>query len=112
MISIERCRKILNDSSLSDQEVKEIRSSLYGLANETIEFLTENSKFPFALIDEKSTFTDNFETALRNVPPAEREAMEERAAILEFDGGLDRELAERKAFSDYFGMPSERRDTK
>jgi hypothetical protein len=36
------------------------------------------------------------------LPEDERYEVEERAAIMEFDGGLDRDAAERAAFSQYW----------
>ncbi len=39
--------------------------------------------------------------ALKRLSPDEREAWEERAAIMEFDGGLDRDRAESMAVTEF-----------
>ena len=44
MLSIEKVREILNDESISDEEIVEIRDNLYGLAEIAIEdYITKNS---------------------------------------------------------------------
>ena len=45
---------------------------------------------------------------MENMTPSEREEFEERAAIMEFDGGLSREDAEREALE---CMRQKRKDT-
>ena len=43
------------------------------------------------------------ERLIAELPDDERGNVEERAAILEFDGGVNRRYAERKAFTASFG---------
>ena len=50
-----------------------------------------------------------FPDAVAMLPEGERYEVEERAAILEFDGGLDRDAAERAAFSFYWQAKHEAR---
>ena len=47
--------------------------------------------------------------ALRLVPPHDREDLEERAAVREYDGGLDRDAAERAVLMDYVREARSRR---
>lgn len=44
---------------------------------------------------------------LRRLPAYAREAVIERAAIIEFDAGIERWLAERMALDDYDGQTSQ-----
>ncbi len=41
MISLEKCKKYLNDNSYTDEELEEIRSSLYQVAELLIDKFTE-----------------------------------------------------------------------
>jgi hypothetical protein len=44
MISVEKCKKLLNDNSYTDKEIEEIRSSLYQAAELLIDKFVEDKK--------------------------------------------------------------------
>jgi len=44
MLSIEQCRKLIGDKTLSDKEVEEIRDELYVLANLAFDHWKETKK--------------------------------------------------------------------
>jgi hypothetical protein len=98
MFSLEHCREILGVNDLDDLELQQLRDQLYGLA----EVITDEIK-TFSTDDEREIqenhpiHNNGFETALRILEPAEREEVEERAAIIEFEGRDNRDEAERKA---------------
>jgi hypothetical protein len=86
---IAECRKILgNGCPLSDLEVEQLRDQLYDLARCVVDL----SQMPL----------NDPERVIAQLPDDERADVEERAAILEFDGGIGRRRAERKAFTEAF----------
>ena len=93
MLSLERCREILKkDCPSTDSSIESLRDQLYGLADIVIEHY-------------KARPTKRVQIALERelgevlaLPPSAREKWEERAAIMEFDGGLPRSEAENAAF--------------
>ena len=93
MLSLERCRKTLGDSAPpADEDLERSRRDLYALAQVTVSaFGTRHAVGQPQRLKE----------ALRLVPNHEQETLEERAAICEYDGGLDRDDAERAVLSDY-----------
>nr|ADI23839.1 hypothetical protein [uncultured gamma proteobacterium HF4000_48E10] len=100
MLSLERCRKILgDDASLADEDLERLRRDLYALAHVAV------SAFVTASAGDRQ---DSLKAALRLVPTNAQEALEERAAIREYDGGLDRDDAERAVLSDYVRDASSR----
>ena len=85
-LSLARCREHLGASTrLSDSELQQLRDHLYDLAQ---------------LIIGAYTSTKPSES-LSLIPEGDRLEVEERAAILEFEGGLARTLAERLAVNAY-----------
>jgi hypothetical protein len=93
MLSLERCRKTLGDSAPpADEDLERIRRDLYALAHVAVSAFGSRHA-----VDRPG----RFRTALRLVPDHEQEAIEERAAIREYDGGFDRVDAERAVLSDY-----------
>ena len=93
MLSLERCRKTLGDGAPpADEDLERIRRDLYVLARVAVSaFGTHHA------VDRP----ERLKAALRLVPDHEQEALEERATICEYDGGLDRDDAERAVLSDY-----------
>ena len=91
MLSLPKCRELLaNDAdNLTDNELEALRSALYGLASVAIG----------AYSARKIATPDQ---CLALLPPEEREHAEERAAILEFDCGLSRTVAEQLAVKEVF----------
>ena len=99
MLSLERCRKILGDvAPPADEDLERIRRDLYALARVAVS----------AFGGHRADRGERVEAALRLVPPHDREGLEERAAIREYDGGLDRDDAERAVLSDYVRDASSR----
>ena len=92
MLSLERCRTALGDGAPSaDEEVERIRRDLYALARVAVS----------AFGGHRADRDERVEAALRLVPPHDREGLEERAAVREYDGGLDLDAAERVVLMDY-----------
>lgn len=90
MLSLERCRQLLGDER-ADDDLERLRDSLYALADVVVAGFHETRP---------SAPTNPFRRALRLVPDEDHEALEERAAICEYDGGLGRDDAERAALSE------------
>jgi hypothetical protein len=89
LLSLPACRRLLGPvgHSLSDAEVVRLRDQLYALAQSAIAAFAQDA------CDEPEA------TVLGCLPPAVREEVEERAAILQFDAHLPRSLATRAAVS-------------
>jgi hypothetical protein len=117
MLSLDQCRRCLPENcTISSSELELVRDQLYGLANVTVSAFGEQRRRKGPL----STPTDEiraigagdgvgdvqeptgFQEAMKLLPEDECGELEERAAINEFDGGLDRNAAERAAFCDYW----------
>lgn len=81
MLSLQKCRSLLGPNcELTDSQIEQIRQELYALAHVALDaFRAEKEK-----------------DQLSGIPLSDREEAEERAAIFEFDAGLQREAAERK----------------
>ncbi len=94
MLSVRRCRELVGkECRLNDEELDVLRTQFYALARITFtEF--ENRANPRV-----GHSVHNFTKALRLVDEDERAAVEERAAIAEFDGNLPRDEAERAAIA-------------
>jgi hypothetical protein len=86
-LSLVTCRRLLGASSrsLSDTEVVRLVDEMYELARIVV-----------TLHERDSAQSDP--AALRLLPSEDREAIEERAAVLEFDAGMTRSAATRTAF--------------
>jgi len=115
LLSLAKCRAILGtDAPESDADLARLRDQLYGLARVVVEAIRANGRLmrsPRAPngarracddVAKGQTAPANFSEALASLPEDERYAVEERAAIHEFDGGLDRSAAEQRAFSEYW----------
>src|SRR4051812_36008734 len=92
MLPLKKCRELL-PADCSDHEVERLRASAYQLADVIVAAFKEKPKHG----DKAVTFKDTLEL----VPPDERYEIEERAAILQFDAGLDAASAERAAFTEF-----------
>src|SRR5688572_10724712 len=117
MLSLQHCRRLLGpDAPSSNEELEEVRSVLYALAQIcTGAFVEEhknshessvNSSEAMAFDDESVlqsnvTMSSKFQlkTALKLVPADQAEVIEERAAILEYEGKCTRDEAERAALA-------------
>ena len=92
MLTLQRCRELLETDSpgLSDSELEALRKQLYAIAQVGIHARARERQFA---------------QAIAALAEDERADVEERAAILEFDGKLSRDQAERLALSPYSRRP-------
>ena len=93
MLSLENCRGLLSSDSeeaLEDRDLELLRDQLYCLARLSVEAFS-------AVGNENHSST--FHDALTSFEQSERESIAERAAVIEFDGNVTREAAERIAVS-------------
>jgi len=90
MLSIQSCRKLLAGEAVSDEDLLLLRDQMYALAKLALDRFQSDrlSKQPANLAD-----------ALCFVGESDRMAIEERAAVLEFEANLKREDAERLAIA-------------
>lgn len=87
MLSLQNCRKLLTGEceEVGDSELMLVRDQLYDLARLTLE----------QFVNRRASFN----SVLESFGQSEKEVIEERAAIMEFEGNLEREAAERIAIS-------------
>ena len=109
MLSLRRCREILGDNCpLSDSEIEMLREQLYTLAQVVLEFPrghgpgADHRKWDSKIQSRKHAVTKNssqadFSAVLAKMQSEERYAIEERAAIMEFEDGQCRAVAEKSA---------------
>jgi hypothetical protein len=99
MLSIAKCRQLLgpNQRDLSDQQIEALRTGLYEAASVVL-----------ALRVPCRVRTDPEASALAAVPESDREVVEERAAVLEFDANMSRDTATRQALHAYVRTRPER----
>ena len=118
-----KCRVILGaNAPESDADLVRLREALYRLARMVVEAIPGNGRLirlPRAPKGARRAFDDaakgqtapaNFSEALASLPADERYELEERAAIHECDGGLDRSAAERLAFAEYWRAKHRRKE--
>jgi hypothetical protein len=102
MLSLQECRKILGPTcSLNDLELENYRDSLYALADISLNAYPklQSSREITLPIQPKSV---TFESMLNLLSKAEQEETIERAAIMEFEGGLTRQIAQKASLSPFF----------
>jgi hypothetical protein len=98
VLTLQKCRSLLGtDCKLIDTQLEQLRAELYALSDVVIEVYSAQKRANPA----DSSKLKNTETCLTAVPQEERQAVEERAAILEFEGGLKKSEAERQAFGEW-----------
>jgi hypothetical protein len=94
VIDLRRCRGILgSDCSLTDEQLELLRDQLAGLADIALE-AARGLNGATSVID----------TVLNVATEAQYQEIAERASIMEFDGGLQRALAEKAALNDFARM--------
>lgn len=87
MISLERCRKVLGpNNAVSDENLAALRDQLYSFAELALDIRDRRSDFHVASAFEQIASSQEDPDVLR-----------ERAAIIEFDGDVSRDEAERMA---------------
>jgi hypothetical protein len=105
MLSLERCRSLIGpDTNVCDAQLEQLRKDLYSLANAALESFRHrekpHNKYPAGQNPpplHKATAPESISL----LPVAERYLLEERAAILEFEAGLNRQDAERQALLEW-----------
>jgi hypothetical protein len=97
VLSLQECRSLLGaDCTLTDSQLEQLRRQLYAWSEVAIGELCAQKK-PTS----QKNSPANGGNCLSIIPDTEREAVEERAAILEFEAGLGRPEAERQAFGEW-----------
>lgn len=97
MLSLQHCRKVLGkDFQESEEELAKVREQLYTLAGTLVEFW----------FDKLTTGNDSgfFQSAKQLVSSDQLDSIEERAAVIEFDGNYERDEAERLAIKSSLEM--------
>ena len=112
MLSLGRCRELVGkDCRLSDEELKLLAQQLYGLAHVALDGLGATKNPPSKpdqpeagkFVQPNGTEHEpSFADVLALLPEDDRYAVEERAAIHEFDGGCTRQQAEKLALDAYW----------
>ena len=99
MLSLHHCKKLLGpDCELDEDEIAQLRDQLYGLAGIiTDEILSHQLNVASRIKKNLQSNLQGFQAALTLLTDEEKEDVEERAAIIEFEAGADRDEAERKA---------------
>lgn len=97
MLSLEKCREVLGDGhDLGDEQLERLRADLYALAEAVSVYHEQAANQPAVDFRRMMQLAD-----------ADRQAdLEERAAIMEHDGGICRDAAERAALI-HFGVVNE-----
>ncbi len=109
MLSIRDCRKLIDDKSLSDKEIEQIRDAMYAVVEPLIDFIreklgaaqerSEDQEAPFESDDAPDPFS-SVNRLLAVLPPDERDHLIERAGMREYDGAMPRSEAEKHALQD------------
>ena len=90
---MQKCRSLLGaDCKLTDAELEQLRQEMYAYAGIALESFRA-SKMPGVV--------SGVQSCLEAVPEPEREAVAERAAILEYEANLTKPEAERQAFGEW-----------
>jgi hypothetical protein len=98
VLSLQKCRSLLGaDCKLNDAELEQLQRELYAVADVAVGAFCAQKRSGSGN-GSKSQIVSG---CLGGIPDKEREAVEERAAILEFESGLRKPEAERQAFGEW-----------
>ena len=111
MLSIARCRALLGpDCRLTEEQLELLRGDLYSLAQIAIEGFRKrqesNDVTPRTHGSSSQRTPLSTPSAISLLPRGDRDSVEERSAILEFEAGLDRDRAEKQAVLEWAGRKS------
>jgi hypothetical protein len=116
MLSIEKCRSLLGpDNTLSDTQVEQIRQDLYAFATAALESFRHREQCDGKVTQTPPPSLQRTTIPARVipiVPVADHHTFQERAAILEFEAGLNRQDAERQALLEWAGRSTSRQQAK
>lgn len=112
MLSLQRCRELVDPNcTLSDATLELIRDHLYAIADiATAQFLETQQHSPAVLPGSAAQLNETlkdsgmsyqFSEISGSLHPEDLFNIEERAAILEFDAGMNRSQAEHVALEEY-----------
>jgi hypothetical protein len=98
VLSLQKCRSLLGaDCKLTDEELEQLRQELYALSDVAVEAFCAQKQSGAGV----GSMAQNVSGCLSSIPCPDRDVVEERAAILEFEGGLKKSEAERQAFGEW-----------
>ncbi len=106
MLSLRECQEILgHQSNLCSESLEHLRSQLYGIAEDIVDVGIRSAGSNSSYIStpkSKSVKIDpeivpNFELAIERLPDDQREEIIERSAIMEYNGGIPKDEAEKYA---------------
>jgi hypothetical protein len=98
VLSIQKCRFLLGaDCKLTDSQIEQLRREIYAFADIAVETFCAQKTADSG----RGAKLESNSGCISAVPGPERDKVEERAAILEYDGNLRRPEAERQAFGEW-----------
>ena len=101
-LSIAQCRRHLGHATeFSDAEVALLRDQLYSFARVLVD---DYARRPRRGVGVRQLPRSQFEQALAALPVEDCAQIEERAAILEYDGRLERDAAQRKSIAGWLAV--------
>lgn len=108
MLSVQQCRAALGGRpDLTDNDIERLRTQLYAIAEVAVHQFKVDRDRPHESKTGVGSGPDALRArALKLMPDDQRETFEERAAIMEFDGGINRDVAERRALMHIVRKPS------
>jgi hypothetical protein len=88
-LSLAECRRLIGEDSITDEKLEQVRDGFYAVARTvTCAYLRGKDREGLSII-------------LSALSEDDRAEVEERAAIIEFEGKLSRDQAERLALNQY-----------
>lgn len=113
MLSIKRCRELIGaNEEIADQEIERLRDQLYGLAAVVTDKLLAESdtRQKNNHVAAQRGHSYEYIIALNMLTEDEQDDVDERAAIIEFEGNADRDTAERQAILAAFRRAGPKKD--
>jgi hypothetical protein len=102
VLSLQKCRSLLGaDCKLTDAELEQLQRELYAVADVAIGVFCAQKSSGSGSGSGDGSKSQIVSGCLGGIPEEERETFEERAAILEYEGGLKKPEAERQAFGEW-----------
>ena len=86
---------------IDDAQLERLRDQLYTLAQVIVD---DYAQRPRRGNGDRHISHQGIAQALASLPVGEREQIDERAAIIEYDGRVERDLAERSSLTNWLGV--------